>query len=188
MGQGIATSVPMIIADELEADWSKVRFQQAPADPAFGDPERGGAQSTGGSRSIRSMLTHAAGRGGEMSTAAARNGAFQRKSVALNKAYLYIDRAEEIDLRSLRKSGSFRCRRAQAQVSEEFRFIGKHARLDTPDSFGGVRLTASMSVPGCSSRPCSVSRLRRKVVNFDATKARRSKACVMSARSRGGGG
>ena len=58
MGQGIATSVPMIIADELEADWSKVRFQQAPADPAFGDPERGGAQSTGGSRSIRSMLTY----------------------------------------------------------------------------------------------------------------------------------
>jgi len=47
MGQGIATSVPMIIADELEADWSKVRFQQAPADPAFGDPERGGTQSTG---------------------------------------------------------------------------------------------------------------------------------------------
>ena len=58
MGQGIATSVPMIIADELEADWSKVRFQQAPADPAFGDPERGGTQSTGGSRSIRSMLMY----------------------------------------------------------------------------------------------------------------------------------
>ena len=68
MGQGIATSVPMIIADELEADWSKVRFQQAPAEPAFGDPERGGTQSTGGSRSIRSMLMYwrrlgAAGRG-----------------------------------------------------------------------------------------------------------------------------
>jgi isoquinoline 1-oxidoreductase beta subunit len=63
MGQGIATSVPMIIADELEADWSKVRFQQAPAEPAFGDPERGGTQSTGGSRSIRSMLMYWRGMG-----------------------------------------------------------------------------------------------------------------------------
>ena len=40
MGQGIMTAIPMIIADELEAEWSKVRIEQAPADPAFGDPMR----------------------------------------------------------------------------------------------------------------------------------------------------
>ena len=57
MGQGIMTAIPMIIADELEAEWSKVRIEQAPADPAYGDPGRGGEQSTNGSRSIRNMLT-----------------------------------------------------------------------------------------------------------------------------------
>ena len=57
MGQGIMTAIPMIIADELEAEWSKVRIEQAPADPAYGDPMRGGDQSTNGSRSIRNLLT-----------------------------------------------------------------------------------------------------------------------------------
>ena len=57
MGQGIMTSIPMIIADELEAEWSKVRVEQAPAYSAYGDPMRGGEQSTNGSRSIRNMLT-----------------------------------------------------------------------------------------------------------------------------------
>src|SRR5918996_5012769 len=56
MGQGVMTAVPMIIADELEAEWSKVRIEQAPADPAYGDPMRGGEQSTNGSRSIRNLM------------------------------------------------------------------------------------------------------------------------------------
>src|ERR687892_1882448 len=56
MGQGIMTAIPMIIADELEAEWSKVRIEQAPAAPAYGDPNRGGDQSTNGSRSIRNLM------------------------------------------------------------------------------------------------------------------------------------
>lgn len=48
MGQGVRTGMPMIIADELEADWSKVRVVQAP-----GDELRYGNQDTDGSRSTR---------------------------------------------------------------------------------------------------------------------------------------
>lgn len=48
MGQGVRTSLPMVVADELEADWSKVKVVQAP-----GDEERYGNQDTDGSRSVR---------------------------------------------------------------------------------------------------------------------------------------
>ncbi|HKQ14902.1 MAG TPA: xanthine dehydrogenase family protein molybdopterin-binding subunit [Steroidobacteraceae bacterium] len=48
MGQGIRTGLPMVIADELDADWSKVRVTQAP-----GDEEKFGNQDTDGSRSMR---------------------------------------------------------------------------------------------------------------------------------------
>ena len=48
MGQGVRTGVTMIVADELEADWSKVRVAQAP-----GDEKRFGNQDTDGSRTTR---------------------------------------------------------------------------------------------------------------------------------------
>jgi isoquinoline 1-oxidoreductase beta subunit len=49
MGQGISTALPSAVADELEADWSRVTVKQADADAKFG------SQATGGSASIRIM-------------------------------------------------------------------------------------------------------------------------------------
>ena len=48
MGQGVRTGMPMIVADELEADWRRVRVVQA-----TGDEKRFGNQDTDGSRSTR---------------------------------------------------------------------------------------------------------------------------------------
>ncbi len=48
MGQGVMTALPMIVAEELEADWSKVRVKLAMA-----DREKYGPQGTGGSASVR---------------------------------------------------------------------------------------------------------------------------------------
>ncbi|MCO7628961.1 xanthine dehydrogenase family protein molybdopterin-binding subunit [Pseudomonas fluorescens] len=48
MGQGVRTSLTMVVADELDADWAKVKVQQAP-----GDEVRFGNQDTDGSRSMR---------------------------------------------------------------------------------------------------------------------------------------
>ncbi len=54
MGQGVSTALPMIAADELEADWKQVRFIESPAGPKYIDPESG-LQLTGGSTSVRHM-------------------------------------------------------------------------------------------------------------------------------------
>ena len=50
MGTGIKTSLPMVLADELEADWTRVQVAQAQGDAKYGD------QNTDGSRSIRQFF------------------------------------------------------------------------------------------------------------------------------------
>jgi isoquinoline 1-oxidoreductase beta subunit len=51
MGTGVKTSLAMILADELEADWKAVKIVQAQGDKKYGD------QNTDGSRSIRQFFT-----------------------------------------------------------------------------------------------------------------------------------
>src|ERR1700680_3488272 len=53
MGQGTYTSIPMLIAEELEVDLKQVQLEDAPPDKRYGNPIFGGLQSTGGSTSIR---------------------------------------------------------------------------------------------------------------------------------------
>ena len=53
MGQGVRTGIPMILADELEADWQRVKIWQAPGDETKFDPAGKDQQNTDGSRSTR---------------------------------------------------------------------------------------------------------------------------------------
>lgn len=48
VGQGVSTALPMIVAEELDAEWTRVRVEYAPI-----DPQRFGNQDTGGSYSVR---------------------------------------------------------------------------------------------------------------------------------------
>jgi isoquinoline 1-oxidoreductase beta subunit len=50
MGTSSRTSVPLILADEMEADWKRVKIEQAIGDPKYGD------QDTDGSHSVRSFF------------------------------------------------------------------------------------------------------------------------------------
>jgi isoquinoline 1-oxidoreductase beta subunit len=52
MGTGIRTALPMALADELEADWARVRVEQALGDRRYG------SQNTDGSRSVRESFEH----------------------------------------------------------------------------------------------------------------------------------
>ena len=53
MGQGSLTSLPLIIAEELDADWAKVRIVPAPPNDAlYGNPGFGGQMYTAGSNAV----------------------------------------------------------------------------------------------------------------------------------------
>ena len=54
MGQGTMTALPVVIAENMELDWSKVKVVQAPADAKrFGNPKFGGGMLTGASRTVQ---------------------------------------------------------------------------------------------------------------------------------------
>jgi len=55
MGQGVYTALPMLLAEELDADWNKVGFESAPVDPKYNHPVFG-MQITGGSSSVWSAF------------------------------------------------------------------------------------------------------------------------------------
>lgn len=59
MGQGSMTGVPIALAEELDADWSQVRLEMAPADPEIYGNSCGGRKSMGiyGSLAVRAYFT-----------------------------------------------------------------------------------------------------------------------------------
>lgn len=54
MGQGTMTAMPMLLAEELDLDWKKVKVVQAPSNAKiFGNPRFGGGMTTGASRTVQ---------------------------------------------------------------------------------------------------------------------------------------
>ena len=45
MGQGVRTALAMILAEELDADWARVKIEQGDCDPQYGDMTTGGSMS-----------------------------------------------------------------------------------------------------------------------------------------------
>jgi len=146
MGQGVFTALPMILADELDADWDRVTAQTAPADPAYGFRTGRGGQVTGGSHSVvgwygplrqmgaaaRHMLTEAAADIWKVEASAC----VTEKSVVSHKA----------SGRSL-GYGALAARAAKRKVpekptlknAEDFTLIGRPLpRRDTPSKVDGT--------------------------------------------------
>jgi len=74
MGQGVYTSLPMLLAEELCCDWKKVRFRPSPVAAEYNHTQFGPIMVTGGSTSVRSewdRLSLAGAAGREMLIAAA---------------------------------------------------------------------------------------------------------------------
>ena len=113
IGQGVKTSFPMIIAEELDADWSKVRVEQAAVNPAVF-----GRQSAGGSRSIPMAWDQL------------------RRAGATGRAMLVAAAAKEWDVpevRVLDAKTARCCTRRRIGVSSYGELATKAAALPVPD-------------------------------------------------------
>ncbi|MBL9034445.1 MAG: xanthine dehydrogenase family protein molybdopterin-binding subunit [Rhodospirillaceae bacterium] len=129
MGQGIRTSIPMVVADELEADWAKVKVVQAP-----GDEAKFGNQDTDGSRSMRHHFAvlrrmGAAARQMLEQSAAAEWGVPVGEVEAFNHAVLHKASGRSLDYGALAKAAAELPVPAADQIKlkdpSKFRYIGK---------------------------------------------------------------
>jgi len=143
MGQGVYTSLPMLLADELDADWNKVGFEAAPVDPKYNHPAFG-MQMTGGSSSVysglqqfreagaaaRAMLIAAAAQqwNVDASTCLTESGAvFNKKGQKLTYGHLATAAAKLPPPEHV-----------QLKDPKTFKLIGKPIkRLDTPEKLNG---------------------------------------------------
>jgi len=129
MGQGVRTGIPMIVADELEADWARVKIAQAP-----GDEARYGNQDTDGSRSTRHFLrpmreTGAAARMMIEAAAAQRWGVPASEVAAENHAVLHKPSGRKLGYGELAEDAAAMPVPAQDRLRlkdpAQFRYIGK---------------------------------------------------------------
>ncbi|HEY6253641.1 MAG TPA: xanthine dehydrogenase family protein molybdopterin-binding subunit, partial [Candidatus Angelobacter sp.] len=142
--QGVYTALPMILADELDADWSKVGYESAPVDPAYNHPVFG-MQMTGGSTSVwssfeqfrkagaaaRAMLMAAAAQQWNVDAASCSTSDGKVAHAASNRSLSYGKLAE---------SAAHITPPAQVALKDpkDFKLIGKPLkRLDTPEKLNG---------------------------------------------------
>jgi len=161
MGQGSLTSLPLIIAEELDADWAKVRVVPAPPDDkVYGNPGFGGVMYTAGSNAVRSYFQPLRVFGAQVRRVLLDNAA-RRWGVAVSE--LTTEPGVVVHAKSGRRLGYGEIAafaeipaKAPAITPEElkkpeaFRLIGKDVmRVDLPGKVDGTaRYSIDVEVPG----------------------------------------
>ena len=178
-GQGTETSIAMLLAEELECDWSKVRTEFAPINPAL----YGGAlQGTFGSLAIRTSYepmrrTGAAAREMLVQAAAARWAIAPAQCRAENGTVVNLATNARLSYGSLAEDAAKRPVPTDIRLKDpsQFRLIGKPTRrVDTPAKITG-RATFGIDVRRPGMLYATVARspvFGGKVARFDATKAK----------------
>jgi isoquinoline 1-oxidoreductase subunit beta len=145
MGQGIYTSLPMLLNEELEADWAKVRVEAAPVDKVYNHPLFG-IQMTGGSTTSPAEWTRYREMGALARTmlveAAAQRWSVPAADCTVVKGVVYHDAShrratygELADAASQLKPPAD----VPLKSAKEFTLIGKPTRrLDTPSKTNGT--------------------------------------------------
>ena len=183
MGQGILTAMPMLVADELEADWTKIRVEQALADLAHGNPFMNrGRQNTSASSSIRGSMTRwreagAAAREVLIAAAAKEWGVSAQQCLAKEGVVSHSPSGKKLTYGELADKAAQLPVPQQPRLKspDQFRLIGKAIpRLDTPAKVTGRAVFGiDVQLPGmliATVAKCPV--FGGKPVRFDATRAK----------------
>ncbi|MGB7207496.1 MAG: xanthine dehydrogenase family protein molybdopterin-binding subunit [Pyrinomonadaceae bacterium] len=156
MGQGVLTSLPMIVADELEVDWANVSYESAPADKAFINPMMG-MQGTGGSSSVKAFfdpLRKSAAAVREMLVAAAAQGwnVSPDTCKAESGKVIHTETKRVAAYGDLLEAAAKFTPSANPKLKDpkDFRYIGKGVkRLDSPEKVNGRAIFGlDVKVPG----------------------------------------
>jgi isoquinoline 1-oxidoreductase subunit beta len=158
MGQGAYTGIATIVAEELDADWTLVRVESAPADAKrYGNLNLGGIQGTGGSSSMANswmQLREAGAKARAMLLAAAAQ-QWQVPVSQLTAANGSIHHAGEnrhATFGSLVKTAASLPPPASVQLKDpkDFKLIGRRvARVDVPAKCdGSAQFTLDVELPG----------------------------------------
>src|SRR6266446_2579739 len=182
MGQGVMTSMPMLVAEELDVDWNKIKTEWVPADPKYGNPNFGGAQLTAGSNSVRGMwklLREAGGTARAMLvTAAAQNWEVAENTCSTEKGEV-VHKASGRRLRYgalVDKAAALPVPKDVAlKDPKDFRLLGTAVpRLDIPAKVNGsAGYGLDVKRPGLLvARVVRCPVFGGKVASFDAAKAK----------------
>jgi len=154
MGQGTWTTLAMLIAEELEADWSKIRVEHAPVAPAYYHTE-GRGQRTGGSRSTLSEFDRLRQVGATarvmLIQAAARRWRTDAAKLRAEEGYVIRGR-ERLSFGQLAADAAKLPPPAKVKLKDpaSWKIIGKpHRRLETPEKITGRAMYGiDVSFPG----------------------------------------
>jgi isoquinoline 1-oxidoreductase beta subunit len=156
MGQGAYTSAAMLVAEELEADWSRVRVEPAPVDPAY-NHSIFGIQMTGGSTSTwtewdRLRRAGAAARQMLIAAAASAWSVDPSSCAAENGQVLHAASGRKLSFGQLAESASRLAPPQDVPLKDpkDFKLIGKPTkRIDTPEKTNGKAVFGlDVNVPG----------------------------------------
>ena len=139
MGQGVLTALPMLVAEELECDWARVRVEYASAHRNLIEHTVYGRMGTGGSTSVRTTykLMQQAGASARVrlvAAAAARWGVAPEACVARNGQVLHQPTGRALDYGAVAADAAKVVPASEPAIRppEQFRLVGKPtARLDT---------------------------------------------------------
>jgi isoquinoline 1-oxidoreductase beta subunit len=186
MGQGVYTSMPMLIAEELNVDISQIKVAAAPPGAVYVNSLLGG-QLTGGSTSVREgwlKLRVAGAQVREMLiTAAAARWAVDRDLVRADKGMVYGPKGLKSTYGELAEAAARMPVPEKPPIKDpkDFKIVGKRTkRVDTPAKVNGTaEFGIDVKLPGmvyASLAQCPV--IGGKVKSFDGAKAKASAGVI----------
>lgn len=182
MGQGVYTSMPMLIAEELNVDIQRIKVSIAPPNvKLYGNPLLGGPQLTGGSTSVRDgweKLRVAGAQVREMLiSAAAAKWNVDRSELKAENGMVFGPKGKKATYGQLAGAASKLPVPEKVAIKdpEHFRIVGKRTpRLDTPAKVNGsARFGIDVKLPGmvyAALEQCPV--IGGTVKSYDASKAK----------------